>query len=182
MFDRLSAYSVIFYAYIGADLGRILRCPCCCSRWVWSKLGSAKSLTEAQINTQCTSNIFPSGSACICVYVWFLIFLQKHGELEYQKIRTHKIQILEIWSTNKSENASQRCKREKTRLAFWGAYNLNQILARQIIRESIICTHIPFSLLHKYILSYDACRIFATLLWLLFFCLYEYLKRRATGN
>lgn len=44
--------------------------------------------------------------------------------------------------------------------ASWGTYNLNQILAEQIIRQSIIRTYIPFYFLEKYILSYDPCRIF----------------------
>lgn len=37
----------------------------------------------------------PSGSVCISVHVWFLVFLHRPWQLDYQEIRSCKAQILE---------------------------------------------------------------------------------------
>lgn len=85
----------------------------------------------------------PTGAVWVCVRVSHLIFLPRPDQLQYQGAIKYKFfETLKLLK-NKGENKNKEVKEEEKKLAFGGTYNLKQALDEKIIRQSIICIHIP---------------------------------------
>ena len=81
----------------------------------------------------------------VCVHVSCLIFVLRPGQLEYQEIGSHKVQIFETLKllTNKGENKNQRYKGRK-KLASGGTYDLKQVLEESLDKAAYSHLNIDF--------------------------------------